>query len=50
VVYVEHQEPTSEIDGGWFATCDECRWQSGPHATEDQANQAADQHDLAMGR
>jgi hypothetical protein len=25
MIYVENQEPTSLIDGGWFASCDDCR-------------------------
>jgi hypothetical protein len=29
MIYVENQEPTSLIDGGWFASCHDCRWQSG---------------------
>jgi hypothetical protein len=29
MIFVENQEPTSLIDGGWFASCDDCRWQSG---------------------
>jgi hypothetical protein len=29
MIYVENQEPTSLIDGGWFGSCDDCRWQSG---------------------
>jgi hypothetical protein len=46
VTYVEHIENQRP---GWYATCDECGWISGPHQEKAEAWRLADQHDLAMG-
>jgi hypothetical protein len=55
VVYVEHHDGPEQTDAGlidwrpgWYATCDDCGWTAGPF-DEHTANQAADQHALAMG-
>jgi hypothetical protein len=49
MIYVEFEAATSLTDAGWWAECDDCSWTSGPHPTEGQANQAADEHGREMG-
>jgi hypothetical protein len=56
VIYIEHhngpeQTEVGRIDWlpGWYASCDDCGWSAGPCQTEADANEQADQHDLAMG-
>jgi hypothetical protein len=56
MIYVAyHDGPEQTDDGGidwrpgWHAICDECSWSTGPWLTEADANDAADQHAVAMG-
>jgi hypothetical protein len=49
MIYVEFEAATSLTDAGWWAECDDCQWNSGPHPTEAEANQAADEHGVEMG-
>ena len=55
MIYVEHHDGPEQTDAGvidwqpgWYAICDDCGWAAGPFE-EHAANQAADQHALAMG-